>query len=255
MPSQFPPSATTSRLKNPLSPVDPKIIVALDYDNLAQCEALLPRLDPAMCRLKVGKELFTACGPRVVELIQARGFQVFLDLKFHDIPATVAKAVKVAAGMGVWMVNVHALGGPRMLTAAAEALAACSSQTLLIGVTILTSMEQSELAAVGIPGALDEQVLHLAGLVRHAGLSGVVCSAREAQSLKAAYGPDFVLVTPGIRPVGADPGDQRRTVTPEAALLAGSHYLVIGRPITQSADPAATCREIEGSLPSILLSH
>lgn len=251
MPSRLSPSAAPSSAKNPAHPADPKIIVALDYDNLAECEALISRLDPALCRLKVGKELFTACGPSVIDLIHRKGFQVFLDLKFHDIPATVGKAVKVAAGMGVWMVNVHASGGPRMLAAAAEALAASEGKTLLIGVTVLTSMEQPELAAVGVSGTLDEQVLRLAGLVRDAGLDGVVCSAREASILKAAYGPEFVLVTPGIRPAGADAGDQRRIVTPGAALLAGSHYLVIGRPITQSPDPAARCREIATTLPSI----
>lgn len=251
MPSRQSPSAVDTPLKKSSSLANPKIIVALDYDNLSECEALLPRLDPTVCRLKVGKELFTACGPKIVELIQNNGFQVFLDLKFHDIPATVAKAVKAAAGLGVWMVNVHASGGPRMLAAAAESLASSSSQTLLIGVTVLTSMEQAELDAVGIHCPLKEQVLHLAGLARDAGLHGVVCSAREASVLKATYGSEFILVTPGIRPTGTDAGDQRRIVTPEAALQAGSHYLVIGRPITQSPDPAATCREIARSLPSI----
>lgn len=251
MPSRQSPSAADTPLKKSSNIATPKIIVALDYDNLRECEALLPRLDPTVCRLKVGKELFTACGPKVVELIQNRGFQVFLDLKFHDIPATVAKAVKVAAGLGVWMVNVHASGGPRMLAAAAESLASSSSQTLLIGVTVLTSMEQAELDAVGIHSPLEDHVLRLAGLVRDAGLHGVVCSAREASVLKATYGSEFILVTPGIRPTGTDSGDQRRIVTPEAALRAGSHYLVIGRPITQSPDPAGTCREIVRSLPSI----
>lgn len=256
MPSELSP-ATAPSPNNQRHPAhsrtaaDPRIIVALDYDNLAQCEALLAALDPATCRLKVGKELFTACGPRVVEVIQNKGFQVFLDLKFHDIPATVAKAVKAAAQLGVWMVNVHAAGGPRMLAAAAEALAESAAPTLLIGVTVLTSMEQAELNAVGIPGALEDQVLRLAGLVCEAGLAGVVCSAREAPVLKAAYGRDFVLVTPGIRPAGADTGDQRRILTPQQAIVAGSDYLVIGRPITQSPDPAAACLEIARSLPSI----
>jgi orotidine-5'-phosphate decarboxylase len=186
-----------------------------------------------------------------VEVIHNSGFQVFLDLKFHDIPATVAKAVKAAAGLGVWMVNVHASGGPRMLEAAAEALANSSSKTLLIGVTVLTSMEQTELDAIGVRCPLEDQVVRLAGLVRDAGMDGVVCSAREAGVLKAAYGSEFVLVTPGIRPAGADAGDQRRIVTPEIAVRAGSHYLVIGRPITQSSDPAVTCREIAQSLVSI----
>jgi len=251
MPSRLFSSAADTPLKNALNPADPKIIVALDYDNLQECEVLMRRLDPAICRLKVGKELFTTCGPQVVEVIHNSGFQVFLDLKFHDIPATVAKAVKAAAGLGVWMVNVHASGGPRMLEAAAEALATSSGKTLLIGVTVLTSMEQAELDAVGVGCPLEDQVLRLAGLVHGAGLDGVVCSAREAGLLKDAYGPEFVLVTPGIRPVGADAGDQRRIVTPETAVRAGSHYLVIGRPITQSSDPAATCREIVQSLLSI----
>jgi orotidine-5'-phosphate decarboxylase len=251
MPSRLSSSLSDTPLKTSSNSVDPKIIVALDFDSMAECEALLPRLDPLVCHLKVGKELFTACGPKVVEVIHKCGFQVFLDLKFHDIPATVAKAVTAAANLGVWMVNVHASGGPRMLESAAEARARATFKPLLIGVTVLTSMEQPELDAVGINCPLEDQVMRLAGLVRDAGLDGVVCSAREANALKDAYGQDFVLVTPGIRPVGIDAGDQRRIVTPEAALLAGSHYLVIGRPITQSPDPAATCREIVRSLPSI----
>ena len=235
-------------LVEPRIAVEPRVIVALDFDNLAECRALVESLDPSICRLKVGKELFTAAGPAVVELLHSRGFQVFLDLKFHDIPATVAKAVKAAANLGVWMLNVHALGGPRMLAAAAEALANHHSKPWLIGVTVLTSMQQEELTAIGVATPVATQVMHLAGLVQEAGLDGVVCSAKEAGSLKAAYGKDFLLVTPGIRPAGSAADDQRRIVTPVDALAGGSDFLVIGRPITQAADPGATCRAIVNSL-------
>lgn len=227
---------------------DKHIVVAMDFDALAPFEQLLDRLDPALCRVKIGKELFTSCGPASVEAAQSRGFEVFLDLKFHDIPATVAKAIKAAADLGVWMVNVHGSGGKRMLSAAAEAIAAADHKPLLIGVTVLTSMEQDELEQIGVSGALDQQVMRLASLVRDAGLDGVVCSAREAQLLKGNFGPEFLLVTPGIRPAGTAAGDQRRIMTPEEALRLGSDYLVIGRPITQAADPAAVCQDIAESL-------
>lgn len=227
----------------------PRIIVAMDYSDEASCLNLARQLDPSLCRLKVGKELFTRCGPQVVDKIQALGFDVFLDLKFHDIPNTVAKAVKAAADMGVWMVNVHASGGAPMLEAAAEALAACPQPPLLIGVTVLTSMDANDLKATGIESAAEEQVLRLARLTQSSGLDGVVCSAQEATMLKAELGQDFVLVTPGIRPEGSQAGDQRRVVTPAAALAAGSDYLVIGRPITQAEDPAAVCRSICATLP------
>lgn len=222
----------------------PRILVALDCDNFAQFEALVAQLDPAFCRLKIGKELFTLFGPKVVEHAQNQGFDVFLDLKFHDIPVTVAKAVKAAAGLGVWMVNVHASGGARMLEAASEALANLDSKPHLIGVSVLTSMTEAEMQALGVVRSLPEQVSYLAGLAQQSGLDGVVCSAQEAADLKRAYGSEFVLVTPGIRPSGSASDDQRRVVTPEEAIRGGSDYLVIGRPITQAANPAATCQAI-----------
>lgn len=232
----------------PLSDGDKRILVALDFDSLAPTRHLLDQLNPAVCRVKIGKELFTACGPEAVKIAQARGFEVFLDLKFHDIPATVAKAVKVAADLGVWMVNVHASGGQRMLAAAVDAIANVKTKPLLIGVTVLTSMEQDELSEVGVHSTLEQHVLQLADLVQKSGGDGVVCSAREAQALRTKFGSSFVLVTPGIRPPGATTDDQRRVVSPADAIRLGSDYLVVGRPITQAADPAAVCLEIASSL-------
>lgn len=203
------------------------------------------KLDPSLCRVKVGKELFTVAGPQLVRDLVARGFQVFLDLKFHDIPNTVAAAVRAAAGLGVWMVNVHASGGARMMEAAVEALQSFGdSRPLLIGVTVLTSTAAEELAVVGVERGLEEQVLALASLAKDSGLDGVVCSAREAQALRGLCGADFALVTPGIRPAGAAADDQRRIVTPAQALEWGADYLVIGRPITAAADPMAALRQI-----------
>lgn len=202
--------------------------------------ALAERLNPQQCRLKVGKELFTAAGPQLIERLQTLGFDVFLDLKFHDIPNTVAGACRAAQALGVWMVNVHASGGRRMLSAAREALeASTGSRPLLIAVTVLTSMEQSDLQEIGLDVTPQQQVLRLAQLTRDCGLDGVVCSAQEASVLKQACGADFRLVTPGIRPTGAQADDQRRVLTPAQALAAGADYLVIGRPISAAADPAA----------------
>lgn len=226
----------------------PKIFVALDYDNADECFALVNQLDPEHVGLKVGKELFTAAGPELVKALVDKGFAVFLDLKYHDIPNTVAKAVKTAAKLGVWMINVHAGGGLRMLKAAKDALADLTQGPKLIGVTVLTSMEAEDLQQIGINDEPKTQVLKLAKLVKEAGLDGVVCSAQEAPLLKEELGGDFVLVTPGIRPAGADKGDQRRTLTPAEALAAGSHYLVIGRPITQAENPKAACDSILASL-------
>ena len=224
------------------------ILVALDYPSQAQALALAQQLDPSLCRLKVGKELFTRSGPQVVEALQAQGFEVFLDLKFHDIPNTTAMAVKAAAELGVWMVNVHCSGGLRMMAACREVLEQHNgNKPLLIGVTVLTSMEQSDLAGIGLDVAPQTQVQRLAGLAAEAGLDGLVCSAQEAPALKAAQ-PALQLVTPGIRPAGSAADDQRRILTPQQALAAGSDYLVIGRPITQAADPAAALREIVASL-------
>lgn len=227
----------------------PRILVAMDFDNSQACLEMASRLHPEWCRLKVGKELFTAAGPQVVETLMSRGFDVFLDLKFHDIPNTTAKAVKAAAELGVWMVNVHASGGERMMAAARNELEKRSGPVpLLIAVTVLTSMEGSDLAQIGIAREPHEQVLQLATLAQQSGMDGVVCSAQEARILSSALGADFCLVTPGIRPADAAADDQRRIVTPVDAMAAGSHYLVIGRPITQSADPAATCRTIAESI-------
>jgi orotidine-5'-phosphate decarboxylase len=197
----------------------------------------------------VGKELFTAAGPSVVKELSDRGFDVFLDLKFHDIPNTVAKALSAAADLGVWMANVHASGGSRMMSAAKQALGNSGSDMLLIGVTVLTSMDTSDLEEVGIKRTLSDQVLHLASMTKDSGLDGVVCSAQEARTLKEALGEDFKLVTPGIRLANSAADDQRRIVTPADAMALGSDYLVIGRPITQSADPLATLLEINRSLP------
>jgi orotidine-5'-phosphate decarboxylase len=214
------------------------LIVALDVSSHHAALALADQLNPALCRVKVGKELFTRCGPTVIEALHGRGFEVFLDLKFHDIPHTTAMAVKAAAELGVWMVNVHCSGGLRMLAACRETLDGLSgAKPLLIGVTVLTSMERADLAGIGLDVPPQEQVLRLAGLAAQAGLDGLVCSAQEAQALRAAY-PALRLVTPGIRPAGSASDDQRRILTPRQALDAGSDYLVIGRPISQAADPA-----------------
>ncbi|MCQ4266569.1 orotidine-5'-phosphate decarboxylase [Pseudomonas stutzeri] len=224
------------------------IIVALDFPSQDAALALAQQLDPALCRVKVGKELFTRCGPAVVEALRARGFEVFLDLKFHDIPNTTAMAVKAAAELGVWMVNVHCSGGLRMMSTCRETLDKIGGPApLLIGVTVLTSMEQADLADLGLDIAPQEQVLRLAGLAARAGLDGLVCSAHEAQPLKAQY-PQLQLVTPGIRPAGSAQDDQRRILTPAQAMAAGSDYLVIGRPIAQAADPAQALAAVVAEL-------
>jgi len=224
------------------------IVVALDFDNQKQTLELVERLDPARCRLKIGKELFTSEGPQLVEAIQNKGFDVFLDLKFHDIPNTCAKAVAAAAKLGVWMVNVHASGGERMMVAAREALEAFQQKPLLIGVTVLTSMEQSDLAGIGLNIDPQEQVKRLAQLTKKSGLDGVVCSAQEAVMLKELCGKEFKLVTPGIRPSFAAVGDQKRIMTPKQAIEAGVDYMVIGRPITQAEDPIKALELIEQEL-------
>ena len=225
-----------------------KIIVALDYADAASALALVARLDPALCRLKVGKELFAVAGPELVRVLVARGFEVFLDLKFHDIPNTVAAACRAAAGLGVWMLNVHASGGRRMMTAAQQALADMPQRPHLIAVTVLTSMSAEDLIEVGISAAPADQVLRLARLSQASKLDGVVCSAQEAAMLRADLGADFRLVTPGIRPAGADAGDQRRVMTPAEALRAGATDLVIGRPITAAADPLAALKQIQSDI-------
>lgn len=224
---------------------DRPVIVALDYPDADSARAFVARVRPEACRLKVGKELFVAAGPDFVSELVDQGFQVFLDMKFHDIPNTVAQACKAAARLGVWMMNVHASGGPRMLAAAREALeSGAGPRPLLIAVTVLTSMGEAELHAIGVSASPEAQVSRLARLTRDAGLDGVVCSAREASRLRAEIGPDFALVTPGIRPTGSEAGDQTRILTPAQALAAGSDYLVIGRPITLAADPLAALESI-----------
>ena len=225
-----------------------KIIVALDFADASSALALAGRLDPALCRLKVGKELFTAAGPDLVRALVARGFEVFLDLKFHDIPNTVAAACRAAAGLGVWMMNVHASGGRRMMTAAQEALAGLERRPLLIAVTVLTSMSAEDLGEVGVSDAPADQVLRLARLTQDCRLDGVVCSAQEATLLRADLGAAFRLVTPGIRPAGTEAGDQRRVMTPVEALRAGATDLVIGRPITAAADPLAALQQIQSEI-------
>jgi orotidine-5'-phosphate decarboxylase len=223
----------------------PRLVVALDYPDAASAIAMAARLDPELCRLKVGKELFTAAGPGLISRLSGLGFEVFLDLKFHDIPNTVAGAIRAAAALGVWMVNVHASGGRRMMQAAREALGPPGPGVpLLTAVTVLTSMDPADLAETGVSIPLEEQVLRLASLSVSSGMDGVVCSAREAPALRQALGAGPVLVTPGIRPTGSDAGDQRRTVGPREALFAGSDFLVVGRPITGAADPAAATRDL-----------
>ena len=230
---------------------DPRVIVALDYPEAKPALELAARLDPAACRLKVGKELFTATGPQLVRELVGKGFGVFLDLKFHDIPNTAAAACRAAAELGVWMVNVHASGGSKMMEAAREAVDKASHRPLLIGVTVLTSMDAAALREIGVDRSPREQVLHLAGLARQSGLDGVVCSAQEAADLRARLGAGFALVTPGIRPAGAEAGDQSRIMTPGMAIRAGADYLVIGRPITQAADPPAALRSIQAEINSL----
>ncbi|HKJ09525.1 MAG TPA: orotidine-5'-phosphate decarboxylase [Gammaproteobacteria bacterium] len=217
--------------------MEPRVIVALDYPTAEQALALVERLRPDLCRLKVGKELFTRAGPALVDRLVKAGFDVFLDLKFHDIPNTVARACAAAADLGVWMMNVHALGGRRMMEAAREALGSGSQRPLLIGVTVLTSLAADDLAEIGLAGTPESNVQRLAALTHNAGLDGVVCSPREAAVLRDAEGEAFVLVTPGVRPAGAAADDQRRVMTPADAVCAGAHYLVMGRPVTQADDP------------------
>lgn len=228
---------------------DARVIVALDYDNKNDALAFIEKLDPAICKLKVGKEMFTLFGPEFVKVLIAKGFDVFLDLKFHDIPNTVAKACKAAAELGVWMVNVHASGGRPMMEAAKAAIASSSHpSTKLIAVTVLTSMDQEQLSGVidGVTPA--QQVQRLASLTKAAGLDGVVCSAQEAQLLRSELGEDFLLVTPGIRPLGSDKGDQKRVMTPPDAIRDGVSYLVMGRPITKADDPLAVLQAVNASI-------
>lgn len=227
---------------------DPKVIVALDFADAAQTLTFVRRLSPELCRLKIGKELFTATGRALVEQLINQGFDLFLDLKYHDIPNTVAAACKVAAEMGVWMVDMHALGGRCMMEAAVEAVSGCRIRPKLIGVTVLTSMESADLVELGIQEPPQELVLRLATLARNSGLDGVVCSAQEAALLRQQLGQDFILVTPGIRLPENAGDDQRRVMTPQDAMHAGSSYLVMGRPITRAPDPVAVLEAVNRSL-------
>ena len=226
-----------------------KIIVALDYEKESDALALVDQIDPSLCRLKVGKEMFTTLGMNFVKQLHQRHFDVFLDLKYHDIPNTVARAVRSAADLGVWMVDLHASGGLRMMEEAKRILEPYGKDApLLIAVTVLTSMEDLDLLQIGINASPMEQVLRLAHLTQRAGLDGVVCSPQEVEILRNACGEEFKLVTPGIRPIGADFGDQRRVMTPTAAIRAGSDYLVIGRPITKADNPVEVLRSINASI-------
>jgi orotidine-5'-phosphate decarboxylase len=228
------------------------VIVALDFPTAQAAIELARNLSPQLCRLKVGKELFTRSGPALVEELQRMGFDIFLDLKFHDIPQTVAGAVRAAAGLGVWMVNVHASGGRRMMEAAREAIAGSAHKPLLIAVTVLTSMSDEDLLELGYRESVQQRVLQLAALAADSGLDGVVCSAQEATALRAARGQQFCLVTPGIRLTGDDAADQRRVVTPADAVRMGSDYLVIGRSITSAPDPLAALQRVHRELHSAL---
>lgn len=226
-----------------------KLIVALDFDNETEALQLVDKLDPRLCSLKVGSEMFTLQGSQFVSRLIAKGFNVFLDLKFHDIPNTVAKACKAAAELGVWMVNVHASGGLAMMKAAREAIEPFgANRPLLIAVTVLTSFSESDLLSIGVTNSLDSQVQKLAIMTQDAGLDGVVSSAHEVASIKKVCGEDFLVVTPGIRPENTKKDDQNRTMTPQCAIINGSDFIVVGRPITKAADPALVVQEINNSI-------
>lgn len=226
------------------------VVVALDYPTPQQAIEMAQQLDPKQCRVKVGKELFTASGPAILEQLHVLNFDVFLDLKFHDIPNTCAGAVAAAAELGVWMINVHASGGERMMNAAANAIANKPHKPLLIAVTVLTSMEQEDLAGIGLDISPQQQVERLAKLAKQSGMDGVVSSAQEIELIKNLCSKEFLTVTPGIRPAGSAAGDQRRIMTPQEAMNAGGDYMVIGRPITQSENPKQSCHDIITSLQS-----
>lgn len=225
---------------------DPRIIVALDFSSAEDALRLVDKLEPSLCRLKVGKELFTAAGPRLIEKLMLKGFDIFLDLKFHDIPNTVASACKAAAFLGVWMINVHALGGRKMLMAARNAIP--QGATRLIAVTLLTSMDQDDLDDIGLQGEPEQVVVRLAQLTKDCALDGIVCSALEAANLRQQMGKDFCLVTPGIRPFDGQADDQKRIATPRQAIQNGANYLVIGRPITQASDPLLMCQKLNAEI-------
>ena len=219
-----------------------KIIIPLDLD-YANAIKLAKELDPKICRLKIGSQLFTSSGPKIVKEFSNLGFDIFLDLKFHDIPNTVYEAVKSSAELGVWMVNVHASGGREMLDAAKKALDGYKNPPLLIGVTLLTSLSEESLIDIGLT-SLPEQVLRLAGLVKEMDLNGVVCAPSDITSIKNKFGKEFLTVTPGIRPSKSNLNDQRRVATPSEAIKSGSDFIVIGRPITESKNPCSALERI-----------
>jgi orotidine-5'-phosphate decarboxylase len=227
---------------------DPRVIVALDFPDASAALVLAARLDPGACRLKVGKELFTSAGPVLIEQLRRAGFEIFLDLKYHDIPTTVAAACAAAAELGVWMINVHALGGRAMMEAAHAALSRRRTPPKLVAVSLLTSIGAADMQEIGLSGNPQEAVIRLARLAQACGLDGVVCSAQEARDLRRKCGADFLLVTPGIRPAGSVADDQRRVATPSQALADGADYLVIGRPITRAPDPLVALRRISGEI-------
>jgi len=229
-----------------------KVIVALDFPAVQPAMDFVDRVNPELCKLKVGKELFTRAGPQLVETLAKRGFDVFLDLKFHDIPNTVAAACRVACDLGVWMLNVHALGGREMMLAAKDAVLQSSHQPILIAVTILTSMNEAALKEIGLAKSPQEHVLELATLAQNAGLDGVVSSAQEVQVLRNKLGQEFQLITPGIRPKDSAAGDQKRVMTPVEAITNGASFLVIGRPITQAPDPINVLKQINQDISSVL---
>ncbi len=238
------------------NPIDSKrVIVALDFDNLNAAMALVGQLNPEECRLKVGKEMFTLFGPDWVRRLVDEGFDVFLDLKFHDIPNTVAKAVKAATSLGVWMVNVHASGGPDMIEAAKDAAMSSHNPTLLTAVTILTSMDERQFSAVYDENHIASKVTELALLAQNSGADGVVCSAKEAILLRQQVKSTFKLVTPGIRPTGSDVNDQKRIMTPSDAISSGVDYLVVGRPITQAKEPTNVLSSINASIKNIVYEN
>ncbi len=228
-----------------------QIIISLDYAKTDSALALVAQLDPGKCRLKVGKELFTHAGPGLIEKLVDRNFDVFLDLKYHDIPNTVARACNAAADLGVWMLNVHASGGRAMLNAAREAIDKSTRQPLLVAVTVLTSLSSRDLDEIGMVSSIEEQVRRLASLSQSAGLDGIVCSAQEVSTMRGLMGENFKLVSPGIRPAGSRSDDQKRIMTPAQAIAAGSDYLVIGRPVTQAEDPLQALIDIESEIKSV----
>ncbi|WP_110685296.1 orotidine-5'-phosphate decarboxylase [Salinicola aestuarinus] len=231
-----------------MAAISTPLIIALDYADLPSALAMADSLDPTRCRVKIGKELFTRTGPAAIDALHERGFEVFLDLKFHDIPNTAAAAVEAAADRGVWMTNVHAGGGRRMMEACAARLAEKRHATRLIAVTVLTSLSDDELGEIGVVGSAAEQVERLAMLAQQSGMHGVVCSAKESTRLRERCGDAFLKVTPGIRPADADGGDQRRIMTPEGAMAAGSTHLVVGRAVTRAAIPMEALTAIERAI-------